>query len=181
MELLIGSCRHAAATFAWSSLVTPLATLAGVMATILWGVAATRRTLRANILTTYRLQWLDLFRIELPQLLALGERLYHERYGDDAETRTRTWGKLRFVSKRLIVLMGREDELRLEFAETVRRFADEPTSERADELEVLAQRIYRERWNQVRTETGEPARNRSPLPRPGTDAAPHGDRDGEPR
>jgi hypothetical protein len=181
MELLIGPCRHAAETFAWNSLAAPMAALVGVVATILWGIRTARKTLRANILTTYRLQWLDLFRIELPQLLALGERLYHERYAGDAESRTRTWGKLRFVSKRLIVLMGREDELRLEFAETVRRFADEPTSELADELEVLAQRIYRERWNQVRTETGEPPRDRSPLPRPTADVAPPGDSGAEPK
>ena len=166
MDLLLGACRNAA------QLLAPLLALAGVLATILYGIQTTRRTLRANILTTYRLKWLDLFRAELPQLLALGERLYDEGFAADAASQTRTREELQLVSKRLIVLMGREDELRLEFAEIVRRFADAPARDLADQLEVLAQKIFRERWNQVRTETGEPARNKVLLSRPKTNAAP---------
>lgn len=146
-------------------------TLAGVLATLLYGIRTTRRTLRANILTTYRLKWLDLFRAELPQLLVLGERLYDKRSELRDESLAKVWQKLRTVAKRLIVLMGREDELRLEFAEIVRRFADAPDKDLAEELEKLAQRIFRERWNQVRTETGEPPREKAVLLRPRSDVA----------
>lgn len=154
------------------SVLGPLVALVCVLATILYGLHQTRRTLRANLMTAHRLKWLDHLRADLPQLLALGERLYEETLREPNEDAITIRKELRLVSKRLIVLMGREDSLRLEFAELVRRFADIPTEPLGDELEVVAQIVFRERWNQVRTETGEPARHKTPLPRPASAAEP---------
>jgi hypothetical protein len=171
MELLIGACARAESGFNITSLIGPLIALLGVAATIIstvaYGLRTTRRNLRANIISTNRLKWLDLFRAELSFLLAFGERL-EGCIGKDETSEHIIREKLRLVSKRIIVLLGREDELRLELAELVRQFARAPTSPLSESIEVLAQKIFREQWNKVRTETGELPRDKSPLPRHGS-------------
>lgn len=154
----------------WVSLIAPLLALIGVVATILYGIRTTRRTLRANIMTAHRLKWIDQLRVDLPLLLATGERLYDTTLRAPGETDLALRQELRLVSKRLIVLMGREDTLRLRFAELIRDFACTPSEELAEKVEVEAQRVFRQRWNQVRTETGEPPRDKPPLPRPGVNS-----------
>ena len=154
----------------WATFIPPLLALAGVLVTIIIGVKTTRRTLRANILATHRLKWLDTLRDEMPQLLAMGERLYDGGHLT-TEAQVETKDALRLSSKRLIVLMGREDELRMEFAEAVRDFTAAPTALLADKLEVLAQKVFRARWNQVRTETGELPRLKPTLDRPAPQVA----------
>ena len=149
-----------------NSVAGPLIALACVLLTVLWGIRSTRRTLRANIMTTHRLKWLDHLREDLPLLLAIGERLHDTSLRVPCETEVSIRRELREVSKRLIVLMGREDELRVEFAELVRQFADTPSEVLAEKLEVAAQKVFRERWNQIREETGEAPRDKPTLPRP---------------
>jgi len=120
-------------------------------------------------MTAHRLKWIDQLRADLPLLLAIRERLYNPDLRAPDETDIAIRQELRMISRRLIVLMGREDTLRLEFAELVRNFADAPSEPLAEKIEEEAQRVFRQRWNQVRTETGEPARDKPPLPRPSRD------------
>ncbi len=172
---------HAAAQgFNWSNLIVPLVTFAGVIVTVLIGVRTTRRTLesnglntrhtiRANILSTSRLKWLETFRTEFAELLAFGERLYEARVAPpDAASEAEVRVALTRSSKRLIVLLGREDSDRLDMAEHVRAFAVTPTAELAEMLEIRAQKLFRGQWNKVRTETGEEPRAKLTLSRPAT-------------
>lgn len=161
-------------------LIGSLLALGGVLATIVHGFRTTSRTLRANavtaqktlranIMTAHRLKWIDQLRDDLPLLLAIGERQYDASLRSPEETDLTIRRELRLVSKRLVVLMGREDDLRIKFAELIREFADAPNEHLADKIEIKGQEVFRQRWNQVRTETGEAPRNKPALSRPTAD------------
>jgi hypothetical protein len=74
------------------------------------------------------------------------------------------------ASKKLVVLLGREDPQRLALAEAARKFAAAPDKQLAEEIEVLSQRVFRTQWNKVRTETGGFEREAVILERPGEPA-----------
>jgi hypothetical protein len=103
-----------------ASWVPVIASTLGVMGALV-GVGATirhnARTNRANLFSTYRLKWIDLFRDELAELLILGEQLYGYPLNAEKQAEDSTRQDLRARAMRLIVLLGREDRLRLNFAE----------------------------------------------------------------
>jgi hypothetical protein len=153
----------------WKSLIPLLGVLLTVVSTTIYGLNTTRRNLRANILGTSRLKLLDLLRDEVANLLIHGERIYSVRHSDEQNADDRD--ALAAVSKRLIVLLGREDPLRMSLAECVRRFADAPNEDLVEEIELLSQEVFRQQWDKVRTETGHRARAKQAQPRPGSAAS----------
>jgi hypothetical protein len=187
VEIFVGACTAGAKSFDWASLIPSLVTLIGIGLTVYLGIrtttrtlranaettqrtllanaATTQRTLRANIMTSHRLKWLDLMRDDLPLLLSLGEQLYGLEPEMTQSGHEVVREELRRVSKRLLVLLGRENPLRMELSELVREFVREPSETLAEEIEVKAQEVFRARWNQVREETGEEPRTRQPIRR----------------
>jgi len=165
--------------FNWSTLIVPLVTFSGILITVIIGVRTTRRTLeanalntrqtiRANILSASRLKWLEAFRTELAELLTRGEYLYEDGVlstYDISEAKVRA--ELILSSKRLIVLLGRQETDRLAMAEHIRSFAVAPSPEFAEILEIQAQDLFKQQWNKVRTETGEEPRDKLTLARVG--------------
>jgi hypothetical protein len=165
IAVTLESGAKAAAAFDWLSLVAPGFVFAGVLVTVFFGLRTTRRTLRANILSTSRLKWLEGLRSDLASALTDGERLYKPIPGENPAAHYKAVSDLRTSSLRLVVLLGREDQVRMELAEAVRAFAHAPTAIKAEAIEVLAQGVFREQWNKVRTETGAPAREKGLLQR----------------
>jgi hypothetical protein len=137
----------------------------GVLVTIAYGLNTTRRNLRASVLSTSRLKWLELLRDEIANLLIHGERIYSPLIAGDAKALLTERKAIAAVSKKLIVLLGREDTQRFALSDLVRRFAANPSRELAEEIEVLSQRVFRAQWNKVRTETGQAERKKDPLER----------------
>ena len=143
-----------AAAFDWKTLVPLIGVLFTVVITTVYGLNTTRRNLRANILGTTRLKLVDLLRDEVANLLIHGERIYSGRHSEDKVAIMADRDSLLAASKRLVVLLGREDELRMHLAECVRGFAAEPAEDLVEEIELRAQEVFRQQWDKVRTETG---------------------------
>jgi hypothetical protein len=158
-----------ASAASWGPLIGPTLGLIGALIGVGLTIRHNARTNRANLFSNYRLKWIDLFRDELTELLILGERLYElpiqpdER---DEPEQKQTKRDLKASARRLLVLLGREDQLRVGFAEAVRTFASSPTAQLSELLEVEAQKVFRDAWNRVREDTGKPARAKPPLARP---------------
>lgn len=153
----------------WGALIGSTLGLIGALINVGLTIRHNARTNRANLFSTYRLKWIDLFRDELTQLLIHGERLYElsiQPDQPDEPEQKQLKRELRTSAMRLIVLLGREDHLRLRFAESVRSFALSPTAQLSEFLEVEAQRVFRDAWNRVREDSGKPARAKTPLARP---------------
>lgn len=155
-----------AAAFDWKTLIPLIGVLFTVVITTVYGLNTTRRNLRANILGTTRLKLLELLRDEVASLLIHGERIYSGRHSDDKAAAMADRDALLAASKRLIVLLGREDDLRMRLAECVRRFAAAPAEDLIEEIELRAQEVFRQQWDKVRTETGHHARAKQAQPRP---------------
>lgn len=154
--------------FDWAALIVPATTLLGVIIAVVVGLKTTRLTLRANILSTFRCNWLEAFREELSELLALGERLYEERLEpEDETTKKEVHIELAAHAQALIVLLGRGSSNRMALAEEIRAFSISPSKEVAEEIEVQAQDIFRSQWDMVRNETGEKSIEVRTLPRTG--------------
>jgi hypothetical protein len=156
-------------------LIGPTLGLIGALIVVGLTIRHNARTNRANLFSNYRLRWIDLFRDELAQLLILGERLYGPTLQAEATELELVRRDLRASSKRLIVLLGREDHLRVDFAELVRRFAAAPTAQLSELIEIEAQKVFRDAWNRVREDTGKPARVKLPLARPVNEVGPRSD------
>jgi hypothetical protein len=134
-----------------SSIVGLIGALVGVGLTI----RQNARINRANLFSSYRLKWMDLFRDELGQVLTLGERVYDPKLQGGSDPRLMT--DLHASSKRLIILLGREPGLRGDFAKLVRRFVSSPTAALSDLLESEAQKVFRDAWRRGRADSGEPS------------------------
>jgi len=137
------------------TLAAPGAVLAAAAITVIVGLYQVRKTHHVNTITAYRLKWLDLFREQLPELLALGEEAYAP--GGPALSAAKAAERrheLRLAAKRLLVLLGRESEPRKGCAALVRAFADAPCADLADRLEAKAQEVFRERMDQIYKDAG---------------------------
>jgi hypothetical protein len=154
----------------WKLWVPLLGVLVTVVVTTIYGLNTTRRNLRANILGTSRLKFLEVLRDEVANLLIHGERFYSGRHAHDTDALAAARDELLAASKRLVVLLGREDDLRMEMAEAVRKFAEAPSEDQVDTIEFKSQEIFRQQWDKVRTETGHKARKKEAQPRPGAAA-----------
>lgn len=145
----------------WAPLISSIVGLIGVLIGVALTIYFNARTTRANLFSSYRLKWMDLFREELAQLLILGERLYEPSLQAEPPD-VKLASDLRASGHRLIVLLGLEDELRRSFAKLVRSFAASPTASLASVLEREAQRVFRDAWDRGRADTGRPSRARRP-------------------
>lgn len=153
-------------TTSWVTLISSIVGLISVLIGVSLTIRHNARTNRANLFSNYRLKWIDLFRDELSRLLILGQRLYEPSLQTEEAERKPVLTELWASRTQLIVLLGREDHLRLSFAELVREFASSPTPQLSERLEVEAQKVFRDAWNRVREDTGKPARVKAPLDRP---------------
>lgn len=138
----------------WVTLITSVAGLIGALIGVGLTIRQNARINRANLFSSYRLKWMDLFRDELGQVLTLGERVYDPSLQGGSDPRVIT--DLHASSKRLIILLGREPGLRGDFAELVRRFVSSPTAPLSDLLETEAQKVFRDAWRRGRADAGDP-------------------------
>lgn len=139
----------------WVTLVTSIVGLIGALVGVGLTIRQNARINRANLFSSYRLKWMDLFRDELGQVLTLGERIYDPKLQGGSDPRLTT--DLHASSKRLIILLGREPGLRGDFAKLVRRFVSSPTAPLSDLLETEAQKVFRDAWRRGRADAGEPS------------------------
>lgn len=145
----------------WLPLISSIVGLIGAVVVVSLTIRHNARTTRANLFSSYRLKWMDLFREELAELLILGERLYEPSLQENA-TDPKVAADLRASGKRLIILLGLEDDLRKCFGALVRSFAASPTAELSQLLEVEAQKVFRDAWDRGRADTGKPSASERP-------------------
>jgi hypothetical protein len=157
----------------WGALVAPILGLITALVGVGLTIRNNARINRANLFSSYRLKWMDLFREELAQLLILGEKVYESALRA-AEPDRELKSDLRACGKRLVVLLGCEEGLRKDFADLVRVFAASPTAALSERLEARAQIIFEDAWDRGRADTGKPKPKpppaRSPDPEGGAEA-----------
>jgi hypothetical protein len=146
----------------WIALVTSSAPIIGSL--IIAGFAAsvalktTRRNLRGNVISTYRQQWLDIFRNDLSELLTLGEiHFAADERSFDREPTSRERVRFRLLGHRLVILLGFEPGDRQKFGRAIIRFVAQPTRRGARQLARASQPIFRERWEQIKNFDDKPA------------------------